>query len=299
VTAAFTATIGPATVALNSDGRWGRQLKRHLDAFSLPAPGSQPAASFGLTEVSRTADPHGSRLRSPSGEVSLRYLGGNPPQIFARTVLTPKATLRFIKRYPDTAFWRRSRWLLFLRYAFELPLLASLEYQFGYVPLHAATVFGPAGAVVILGSNGAGKSTLAYRTSRALQVGLTSDNFSPCDGDTVVGFPGAPKPKPGADPLPLRPSQGIVDVRGIVTVGFGLGNTHAERTAGLHQYLLTEQEGHRGTCWDQVFGGDPLQSARNNAVVTKRLSDMPTYSYDWQNNDSRGVEKFIGGLCFE
>ena len=197
VTAAFAARVGPATVALTSDGRWGGHLEHHLHAFLVPADELLPP-SFTLNEVSHTTDLHGSRLTSPSREVSLRYLDSEPPQIFAQTVLTARATLRLIKRYPDTAIWRRSRWLIFLTDAFELPLLASLEYQFGYVPIHAATVFGPAGAVLILGSNGAGKSTLTYRASQTLRVGLAADNFSPCDGNSVVGFPGDPKPKPGA-----------------------------------------------------------------------------------------------------
>ena len=62
-------------------------------------------------------------------------------------------------------------------------------------------------------------------------------------------------------------------------------------------YLQTEQEGHRGTCWDRVFGGEH-QSTRNDAAVTKALADLPTYSYDWQSDNFHGVEQFIEGLCY-
>ena len=72
----------------------------------------------------------------------------------------------------------------------DLPLLAEILvrrvlpricYLHGRLPIHAATLSGPAGAVMLLGTSGAGKSTMTAALARYLDWGIFSDDMSVLD----------------------------------------------------------------------------------------------------------------------
>lgn len=296
MTDTFFAQIGPATVRVIGDGPLNARLRDHLDEFIVPA-GALANECFVL--VVAPGRPHGigRRLRLPSREVAIEWLDSMPPIGVVSGRLTVRAAMRFAKRYPDIVNWQRGRWLLFLRHAFELPLLAALDYHHGFVPVHAATVFGSKGAVLILGHNGAGKSTLACRLSENVGVELAADNFSPSDGTRVLCFPGAPKPKPGSSLPAVRPERGSVDVRGVVSVGLDLGDTRPQRLRGLRSYLQHDHEAHRGTVWGTVFGDGKSRTAKNDQSAAETLSKLPSLNYEWRGGSYGEVEKFVREHC--
>lgn len=293
----FYVQIGCVGVQVLGQGRWYSQLRDHLDEFIVPSEALGCGSHFVLVVSPIRTGALGSRLRVRSREVAVRWLVSNPPIATVTGRMTVRACLRWVKRLPNLASWRHGRWLLFLRHAFEMPVLAALDYHNGFVPVHAATVVGPEGAVLIIGGNGAGKSTLACRLADDLGVNFAADNFTPCDGARILSFPGAPKPKPGDSLSGARPRRLEADALGILSVGLELGGSDSQRELALHAYLQSDREAHRGTAWASAFGDGQVRTADNDRSVAKMLSALPYRGYNWRTDGYEEVKAFVRGRC--
>jgi hypothetical protein len=282
---------------LRCEGKWHAEIERHFCAFLDQMP-SEAAPELTVVETSRAPRKKGCQtIGGLSPEVVIRLSEGTPPVAFASNKVTTRSILRLAKRYPDISTWRRSRWLLFLRHALEFPLLSILENRHGYIPIHASTVVGPSGATLILGDNGAGKSTLACWAVDELGLALGSDNFSPCDGVSVLGFPGVPKPKPGRALPEHRPVGMTVPVKAVIGMGFDLTGKPSRRASSLLQYLAHNGEAHRATGWALAFGGDWQKSAATDARVADLLARLPSTSYNWSSDTTNGIKEFMAENC--
>lgn len=277
--------VGPARARLVTSPATADRIRDHFQGFL----GSDAAdTAFTLIERRTTTQ---APLALSTDEVQVRVTDPRSRVFEVNKHLTLRSTLRLTKRLPDIGRWQRSRWLLFLRHAIELPVLASLEFDSGYIPLHAATIYGPDGAVLLLGHNGAGKSTLACRMVNRLGVQLGADNFSPTDGINVINFPGHPKSKPGDNLPTLRTKPGCMTVRAVVTLGI------TPRERALHTYLSENEESHRSTAWTGAFEGSTDVCRRNDALVASRLARLPSVSYSRDSQSLNAVTDFIGAYC--
>lgn len=288
----YRVAIGPLALQLQSDGPWTSRLHNHLGAFQVA--GEQDPPDLIWTHHRNRSSYR--QVTLSTREVGAAYDDAILAHVYAWSRQDHRSLLRLVKRFPNIAYWSETRWLVFLRHAFELPVLAALESFHGYIPVHASTIVGPTGAVIILGSNGAGKSTLAFNAQRDLKLTFGSDNFTPCNGLVVSGFPGSPKPKPGQPPMPTVPSPHLTPVKGIVTAGFSTGRTQASRKAELYKYFDADREAHRNTPWQRTFRQAYEDTDANNRSVSDLLSRQPFIYHDWRTG-SRSALDFIGECC--
>jgi len=284
--------LGPSIVQVVAHDKYDWRLRDHLQGFS-----SHPQAlpdvriRLGLGSAGNT------RVPVRSNEVRVEATRPEAIVISADLVMSPRAALRRVKRILQPAHWSRGRWSLLLRNSFELGSLANLEYTHGYAAVHSATVMGEGGCILLLGGNGAGKSTLACALIASLGLRLLSDNFTPCDGEYALGFPGKPRAKPG-DQLPdMKTVAGKSPVRGIVALDMRLAESPSERSRQLLAYLGQSYDSHRGTGFGKIFGATPEDEARNDQRVAERLAGLPFLTHNYRSANWLAVEKFIGENC--
>jgi hypothetical protein len=230
-------------------------------------------------------------VRTGLGEVRLTLSRSLPLSCRGSLGLTPRALGRAVKRAARPAFWRDGRRELLYRHAFEHPLTAMLDGSAGYATLHAATVSRADRALMFLGTNGAGKTTAALQLVRAYGFDLIADNFSPCDGRHVLGFPGLPRPKPSgpshlrmALPSP-RPRRAKLEAVVFLAPGEGtklLRPTEASRQ--LNRYVTEEREDHRDTALFRHLRSLLCISTSAMPTVIERLGELPVLRYDWRQD---------------
>lgn len=285
--------VGRVQASVEAKGELAERFTRHVHGFE--------ALSSSETHWSLRIENEGPKFdllepvssRSKEVQIGLR----REPQLAVSARLRPTATsvLRRLKRVGNAEHWREGRWSLLLRNAFELPFLALLEYEYGMVPVHAATLGDSGGAVMLLGHNGAGKSTLACKLMDRLPLDFLSDNFSPCDGKTVVSFPGRPRPKPG-DVLPsVQPVNRTALLRGVVFVGLDAPHNLGDRRVSLTSYLNEDFDAHRGSGWSYALGGaaNHYTSEQNNARVARLIATLPYFSYSRDRHSVSSVADFV------
>lgn len=288
----FNLRIGPMRVSVSARQDIASRFEQRMRGFTQTAGGP---ADWTLDLLGLRPSAPGRSVVGRSSEVALTLTGPDLKHVTAALRTTPRSLARRMKRCGDVDHYREGRWSLLLRNAFELPALASLEYQYGYVPVHAATLSGTSGAVILLGPNGAGKSTLACELDAKLPLTFMSDNFTPCDGERVLSFPGAPRPKPGGELPLLLPTDRRAPLRAVVAVGFSLPDRTQERIRAFANYLAQDYDAHRGTGWADAWGGPKAASvaAANNQEVGRKLSALPYLSYDWTRDPSADVVSFV------
>lgn len=290
------ARIGPVQIRVEPDNPWAKNLEAHLREFIIKEDQGLSADIIFGGRGPRSEHMH--RVEGLHKEVAVWLDSRSEWNTSANNRLTVRSALRLVKRFPNFANWTHSRWLLFLRYGFEMPLLAVLENEHGFIPIHGATLIGEGGAVLLIGENGAGKSTLACAAASQLGLELGSDNFTPYDGERVLGFPGPPKSKPGETLPPYRPISGSWPLKAVVMVGFPASRLGAEPREQIWSYLRENDEAHHGTGWEDAF---PLESVSDHvnrvARLSYKLGALPTLEYAWQSQSESSAISFIGEHC--
>lgn len=224
-----------------ADGSTAVALAERFAAFPAPAPGAQPAVDVDFhLGVPLHAEPRDGRLVYESEHARALYSPGEDA-LYAFHAgggslrcdpVTGSAELVSEARSDETT-WLLTRPLL------TLALMEILRAR-GLHPLHAATLAGPGGGIVVCGPSGAGKSTLALALATAGLDYLGDDLalLRPRPGGVeVLGFPdelglvGGP-PRPGwpkgrlavADAIPpARVREGCVP-RLVVALSETAGN---------------------------------------------------------------------------
>jgi hypothetical protein len=242
-------------------------------ALRAPAGSSRPEAGAGV--------------KTARDEVWLEVDGADPPRVDGGLRVTPRAAYRAVKWARRRGAFEESRRQLLLRHAFEHPLMILLDVEHGCFCLHAATAMKDGEAVMFLGGNGAGKTSAAVQLVREGGYRLLADNFTPCDGSSVHGFPGRTRPKePGRrdqlqlpEPLTARVSSVV-----LLNAAGRSGEVGRERRlAELQSYIAREREDHRDSPLFPVLAGRLGRDVRSSDQrVIRTLAEVRMVEYDWR-----------------
>ncbi len=156
-----------------------------------------------------------------------------------------------------------------------LPRLCALH---GRLILHAASLVGEAGAVVVFGGSGAGKSTLTAALARALNWSILADDmpvFSGLSSDKTSALPQAWPSLPGISLWrPSKEAWGPDDVHCTLIPGYRdkywcvpPGPTRVEQAPIRAIIFIALPSEDRSVEWKKLSGADPMVIAASQMVL--------------------------------